>query len=251
MYDGYESARIWDAYYAWVQRRIADSRALALEDVRPPPTLQGYGFSMLGPRGRAYDVDTGGVQSGANFSFDRQCPHSPGAGECVWVFRYATGTRWDAALTFVRANFDVAHAAEYLRTNGVEPNPRFAPQSFGLPDPLANGPLPYAGLKQVTALECEGVTAALAVATRIREEINVSGREPRRRGDPPPPPRPHAAMFDLTLPPFYVQRRGSTDVVTGTLTISTYGGDSFAATASREILAPVTQCPAIQARQEE
>jgi hypothetical protein len=244
---GYDTQQLWTNYSLWVDQRVGEARAMALE-TNPPATWLGdtnpeHGWwRAQGLRVRIYSNEWGGGAYGADISIDRWC-----RGEaCVWAARRATNTGDRAA--FVRDNFNLDLAVQYLIARGVPASqvPRYRPQSYGLPDPAAYAVfLNFVDLAQVTEHECPGVRNSVRIAEERADELVIRKRGPEgaRMSDPP---WPHSALYEITIPGWDARRSGDARSPGMSVAVRFVGFANHAvADLVRAVIAPLQNCGAL------
>jgi hypothetical protein len=246
--DGYSTASIWNSYALWVGQRMGEARASAI-DIAPPPASLGAEFvrSIDGPRVRAFVPEPGGDLYGADARFDRWCRHRRDQQpECVWLGRVAR-SKDDVQMPFVRANFDLESAVRFLRANAMTPEmvTGWPPRSFGLPNPLDRGPLPYVDLVQATENECANVGVALENARRAQEQLVVSRTAPRERRAANPPPV-HAGSMEITFPHWFVRNRSDDEVADADIVVRGYGPGALVVPLAQSMFEPLDSCAQAQ-----
>jgi hypothetical protein len=230
---------------------MGQARALALDMAPAPESLGGqYVRSNVGPSLHGYNPESGGGLYGVDARLERWCLYNgTSAATCTWVARMAMSRDSETHMSFVRANFSMERAVQFLRANNVAPGDvrAWPPQPFGLPDPLDVGPMPYVNFGQATEAECAQVGAALEEAQRARTEIALSASRP-----PPDPSRPatrrpplHAGMMEITFPDWFVQGRGVES--SASVVVRDYGPNTLAPSFAQSIFQPLTQCPQMSA----
>ena len=245
--DGYRLAPIWSSYNRWVVARIGEARAIALEQ-RPARFSRDHFRADIGPQVHVYSNEPGGEMSGYNMRLERWCEYGEGqVGACTWIAR-SVHNRYSPADEFARTHFDPVRAVAFLREAAVAPDAidERMPRSFGLTDPLAYGGERYVEVNEVVESECAAVGASIALVEEVRAQLSVTHERPST-GSSPPPPWPHAGIFEVTLPGWYVQRRD--DPILSGAELTLYGSpDSMASRVRELIFAPIRACPQMQSR---
>ncbi len=245
--DGYSTHAIYSSYALWVNARMGEARALALEE-RPAQLEENYLRWDMGPSARSYNNEPHGATYGRDVRLHRWCAYDATQGrDCVWFAARVTNRHDNSEGFFAIEHFDAVRAVAFLRTNGVSPRAvtwRTSPQSFGLPDPLAWGAARYVDLRQVSEHDCAGVRQSLEAAERVSTALAVTSEEPPREEWPARPPPPHSGIVELTLPAWYARRAGAAshaDIV-----IDDAGADSLVSRLVADIFDPVDACPQMQ-----
>jgi hypothetical protein len=154
--------------------------------------------------------ESGGEESGVEIRIDRVCSSEPWPDfRCLWTARKADNPHYGAAGEFLRANFNLERAVEYLKARGITPPavPPYQPQSFDLPDPVGQDVPAFVRFVQVSEDECPQVREALMALQRASAEISLSHVRPDNTQDQPAP-APHSYLFELTIPNWFATRRG-------------------------------------------